>query len=93
MAAEKPSERLSPKHPDWLWLQSPMEQLMAERSQPFDAKVSTTLVSTPRSSLDDILLNCFSFVLIPLTNDDNEQCQSAKMNRLKSIDCLSLEHS
>merc|ERR1712142_1022990 len=34
-----PVERLSPKHPDWLWLQSPMEQLMAERSAPFDAKV------------------------------------------------------
>merc|ERR1712121_75186 len=34
-----PVERLSPKHPDWLWLQSPMEQLMAERSAPFDAEV------------------------------------------------------
>merc|ERR1712168_1267058 len=27
------------QNPDWLWLQSPMEQLMAERSAPFDAKV------------------------------------------------------
>ena len=26
-----PVERLSPKHPDWLWLQSPAEQLMPER--------------------------------------------------------------
>merc|ERR1712137_1542798 len=33
-----PVERLSPKHPDWLWLQSPQEQLMAERSVPFDPK-------------------------------------------------------
>merc|ERR1712142_729160 len=33
-----PVERLSPKHPDWLWLQSPMEQLMAERSVAFDPK-------------------------------------------------------
>ena len=33
-------ERLSPKHPDWLWLQSPAEQLMAERSAPFDSKVT-----------------------------------------------------
>merc|ERR1712121_169506 len=34
-----PVERLSPKHPDWLWLQSPMEQLLAERSAPIDPKV------------------------------------------------------
>ena len=32
--------KLSPKHPDWIWLQSPMEQLISERSAPFDAKVS-----------------------------------------------------
>merc|ERR1712042_251525 len=31
-------ERLSPKHPDWIWLQSPQDQLMAERSAPFDPK-------------------------------------------------------
>jgi len=31
-------EKLSPKHPDWIWLQSPAEQLMAERSVPFDPK-------------------------------------------------------
>merc|ERR1712142_425926 len=31
-------EKLTPKHPDWLWLQSPAEQLMAERSAPFDPK-------------------------------------------------------
>merc|ERR1739838_61653 len=31
-------EKLSPKHPDWVWLQSPGEQLMAERSAPFDPK-------------------------------------------------------
>merc|ERR1712002_432092 len=39
MAAPAPVERLSPKHPDWLWLQSPAEQLMAERSATFDPKV------------------------------------------------------
>merc|ERR1712002_1212693 len=39
MAAPAPVERLSPKHPDWLWLQSPMEQLLAERSVPIDPKV------------------------------------------------------
>jgi len=33
------TEKLSPKHPDWIWLQSPAEQLIAERSAPFDAKV------------------------------------------------------
>merc|ERR1712002_322278 len=38
MAAPAPVERLSPKHPDWLWLQSPAEMLMAERSAPFDPK-------------------------------------------------------
>jgi len=38
MAAPAPVERLSPKHPDWLWLQSPAEQLMQERSVPFDPK-------------------------------------------------------
>jgi len=32
-------ERLSPKHPDWLWLKSPEEQLMQERSAPYDSKV------------------------------------------------------
>jgi myosin heavy subunit len=31
-------ERLSPKHPDWIWLQTPAEQLMQERSAPFDSK-------------------------------------------------------
>jgi len=31
-------ERLSPKHPDWLNLQSPPEMLMAERSAPYDPK-------------------------------------------------------
>jgi len=35
--AEK-KERLSPSHPDWLWLQSPMNELLKERSAPFDAK-------------------------------------------------------
>merc|ERR1712121_219581 len=39
MAAPAPVERLSPKHPDWLWLQSPMDQLLAERSAPIDPKV------------------------------------------------------
>jgi len=32
------AEKLSPKHPDWIWLQSPQEQLMTERSAPFDPK-------------------------------------------------------
>merc|ERR1712142_88172 len=32
-------ERLSPKHPDWLWLKSPEEQLMQERSAPYDSKI------------------------------------------------------
>jgi len=32
------TERLSPKHPDWIWLQTPAEQLIAERSAPFDSK-------------------------------------------------------
>merc|ERR1712212_398457 len=40
MGEAAPTERLSPKHPDWLWLQSPAEMLMAERSQPFDAKTA-----------------------------------------------------
>jgi len=31
-------ERLSPKHPDWLNLQSPADMLMAERSAPYDPK-------------------------------------------------------
>merc|ERR1711970_726817 len=39
MGEAAPTERLSPKHPDWLWLQSPAEMLMAERSAPFDPKV------------------------------------------------------
>jgi len=30
---------LSPKHPDWIWLKSPEEMLMQERSSPFDSKV------------------------------------------------------
>jgi len=37
--AEK-KERLSPTHPDWLWLQSPMNELLKERSAPFDAKTA-----------------------------------------------------
>jgi len=37
---EAPVERLSPKHPDWLWLQSPADELMAERSAPFDPKTA-----------------------------------------------------
>jgi len=32
-------EKLSPKHPDWIWLKSPEEMLMQERSSPFDSKV------------------------------------------------------
>merc|ERR1712002_909413 len=36
--ADAPVERLSPKHPDWIWLQSPAEQLMAERSVQFHPK-------------------------------------------------------
>ena len=32
-------ERLSPSHPDWIWLQTPMNDLLKERSAPFDAKV------------------------------------------------------
>jgi len=30
---------LSPKHPDWVWLKSPEEQLMQERSTPYDSKI------------------------------------------------------
>jgi myosin heavy subunit len=33
------TERLSPKHPDWIWLQSPADMLMAERSAPYDPKI------------------------------------------------------
>jgi len=33
-------ERLTPSHPDWLWLQSPMNELLKERSAPFDAKTA-----------------------------------------------------
>jgi len=32
------AERLSPSHPDWLNLQSPMNELLKERSVPFDPK-------------------------------------------------------
>jgi len=32
-------EKLTPKHPDWIWLQSPAELLLKERSAPFDPKV------------------------------------------------------
>ena len=37
-------ERLSPRHPDWVWLQSPLEELSAERSAAFDAKVKKQLL-------------------------------------------------
>jgi len=37
--AEK-KERLTPTHPDWFWLQSPMNELLKERSAPFDAKTA-----------------------------------------------------
>jgi len=33
------TEKLSPKHPDWVWLQTPYDQLIQERSAPYDAKV------------------------------------------------------
>ena len=33
-------ERLGPRHPDWVWLRSPDEVILAERAQPFDSKVS-----------------------------------------------------
>jgi hypothetical protein len=33
-------EKLTPQHPDWVWLQSPLDELTKERSAPFDAKVS-----------------------------------------------------
>jgi len=33
-------ERLSPSHPDWIWLQTPMNDLLKERSAPFDAKTA-----------------------------------------------------
>jgi len=32
-------EKLSPKHPDWVWLKSPEESLMQERSAPYDSKI------------------------------------------------------
>jgi len=31
---------LSPSHPDWIWLQTPMNDLLKERSAPFDAKTA-----------------------------------------------------
>jgi len=34
-----PTDKLSPKHPDWVWLKSPEEQLMQERSTPYDSKI------------------------------------------------------
>ena len=37
------AERLSPSHPDWLNLQSPMNELLKERSVPFDPKVRLAL--------------------------------------------------
>jgi len=43
--AEK-KERLSPNHPDWLWLQSPMNDLLKERSAPFDAKTARWIPDT-----------------------------------------------
>ena len=46
--ARMAEERLSPKHPDWCWIQLPMEQLLVERSVPFDAKVEYAFI--PSSS-------------------------------------------
>jgi len=34
------AERLTPNHPDWCWLQTPMNQLLKERSAPFDASTA-----------------------------------------------------
>jgi len=38
--------RLSPKHPDWIWLQTPAEQLIQERSAPFDSKTDRWISDT-----------------------------------------------
>jgi len=40
------TERLSPSHPDWLNLQSPMNELLKERSTPFDPKTMCWVAHT-----------------------------------------------
>jgi len=56
-------EKLSPKHPDWVWLQTPFDQLIAERSAPYDAKVDKWVADT-----DEV------FVRASLKNVDGDKC-------------------
>jgi len=60
--AEK-KERLSPNHPDWLWLQSPMNELLKERSAPFDAKTDCW-VAHPEEV----------YIRAKITGDEGEKC-------------------
>jgi len=75
-------ERLSPKHPDWIWLQSPAEQLMAERSVAFDPK-SDCWIADP----DDVYIRG----KITAINGDTCEVQTAKGNeslpKAEVLDC------
>jgi len=79
---EAPTERLSPKHPDWIWLQSPAEQLMAERSVAFDPK-SDCWIADP----DDVYIRG----KITAINGDTCEVQTAKGNeslpKAEVLDC------
>ena len=72
-------ERLSPKHPDWCWIQLPMEQLLVERSVPFDAKVEYVL--KPRYST--LLSKRYSTLRPKGTVHFEAKVQNASTPRLK----------
>jgi len=93
------TERLSPKHPDWIWLQTPAEQLIAERSAPFDSKTDRW-VSDPdevyvRAKVvkvdgDKIDLETAKGNAITLPKDEVLDCNPSKFEKEEDMSNLSI---
>jgi len=93
------TERLSPKHPDWIWLQTPAEQLIAERSAPFDSKTDRWVADPDEVYVrakvvkvdgDKIDLETAKGNAITLPKDEVLDCNPSKFEKEEDMSNLSI---
>jgi len=92
-------EKLSPKHPDWIWLKTPEEQLMQERSTPYDSKVDRW-ISDPtdvyirakivKAAGDKVDLETLKGTAVTLPKGEILECNPPKFEKEEDMSNLSI---
>jgi len=93
------AEKLSPKHPDWIWLKSPEEQLMQERSAPFDSKTDRWVpdpddvyirAKVTSTSGDKVELETLKGTAVTLPKAEVLECNPPKFEKEEDMSNLSI---